>query len=164
MVADGEFREDLWFRINTFEIPLPPLRERIEDIPLSGAALGRAFRRARRQRRRTLRAGDAGGAHGRTRGRATSASWPTSIEHALILCDALPIRPEHLPQPFRSARVRERRCVPPSRYRRELEMQAIHDALDRHHGNKPKAADELGISLKTLYNKLNQSASLGKTG
>ena len=37
------------------------------------------------------------------------------------------------------------------------EMQAIYDALDRHHGNKPDAAEELGISLKTLYNKLNQT-------
>ena len=39
-------------------------------------------------------------------------------------------------------------------------MQAIQDALDRHGGNKPKAAEELGISLKTLYNKLNQAAAL----
>jgi transcriptional regulator with PAS, ATPase and Fis domain len=38
---------------------------------------------------------------------------------------------------------------------RELEMQAIHEALARNDGNKPKTADELGISLKTLYNKLN---------
>ncbi len=39
-------------------------------------------------------------------------------------------------------------------------MQAIHEALDRHDGNKPKAAEELGISLKTLYNKLNQAAAM----
>jgi two-component system NtrC family response regulator len=42
---------------------------------------------------------------------------------------------------------------------RELEMEAIHDALERNAGNKPKAADQLGISLKTLYNKLNQTGA-----
>jgi DNA-binding NtrC family response regulator len=46
---------------------------------------------------------------------------------------------------------------------RDLEMQAIHEALARCRGNKPKAAEELGISLKTLYNKLNQAAELSKT-
>ena len=46
---------------------------------------------------------------------------------------------------------------------RDLEIQAIHEALERHRGNKPKAAAELGVSLKTLYNKLNQAAELSKT-
>ena len=46
---------------------------------------------------------------------------------------------------------------------KDLEMQAIHESLARHDGNKPRAAEELGISLKTLYNKLNQTAVLEKT-
>ena len=46
---------------------------------------------------------------------------------------------------------------------RDLEMQAIHESLDRHDGNKPAVAEELGVSLKTLYNKLNQASSLEKS-
>ena len=42
-------------------------------------------------------------------------------------------------------------------------MQAIHESLERHDGNKPRAADELGISLKTLYNKLSQVGTLEKS-
>ena len=45
---------------------------------------------------------------------------------------------------------------------RDLEMQAIREALERNDGNKPAAADELGISLKTLYNKVNQAAETKK--
>ncbi len=100
-------------------------------------------------------------------------SWPGNvrelanvIEHAKILCERLPISPEHLPQRFAAPRV----SVPMSRPTsgqgtnlKELELQAIHDALARHNGNKPKAAEELGISLKTLYNKLNQVTSLSKS-
>ena len=46
---------------------------------------------------------------------------------------------------------------------RELEIQAIDEALERHDGNKPAAAEELGISLKTLYNKINQATNLEKS-
>ena len=46
---------------------------------------------------------------------------------------------------------------------RELEMAAIHDAMERTGGNKPQAAEQLGVSLKTLYNKLNAAGSLEKT-
>ena len=86
------------------------------------------------------------------------------IEHALILCEELPIRPEHLPQRFLTRQT----ATVPFRHKtgtnlRDLEMRAIQKALDRHQGNRSKAAEELGVSIKTLYNKLNQMAPLNKT-
>ena len=99
MVAAGEFREDLWFRINTFEIPLPPLRQRIEDIPLLARHMASRFR--------PLRGSDEGLFAPETLDMLIAHTWPGNvrelanvIEHAMILCDALPIRPEHLPQRF----------------------------------------------------------------
>jgi len=163
MVAKGEFREDLWFRVNTFEIPLPPLRERIEDVePLAGHLAARF--------------GAAAGADDKVFAPEVlealkQHTWPGNvrelanvIEHAMILCEAGPIAPEHLPRRFTSRPI-ARPCLKtgPVRTLRQIEMQAIHDALDRHAGNKPKAAKQLGISLKTLYNKLNQAAELGRT-
>lgn len=163
MVAAGEFREDLWFRVNTFEIPLPPLRERKEDIPLLARHLAARF-------------GAAPDAHGQLiTAEAIQAleqhTWPGNvrelanvIEYALILCDRPPIRPEHLPAHLGSRRLATAAFKPagPATLR-ELEMRAIYEALERHGGNKPKAAEELGISLKTLYNKLNQAHTLSKT-
>ena len=64
MVEAGEFREDLWFRINTFEIPLPSLRERVEDIPPLARHLAGRFRRGDGRRRFDFLAGGAGGVDG----------------------------------------------------------------------------------------------------
>ena len=165
MVAAGEFREDLWFRVNTFEIPLPPLRERIEDVGLLARHLA------------ARHGAPAGRDDGIFTPEALAAlerhTWPGNvrelanvIEHALILCDDGPIGPEHLPQRFvAKVSLPAAAAKPPAGAvnLRDLEMQAIQEALDRHAGNKPKAAEELGISLKTLYNKLNQVATLGKS-
>jgi two-component system NtrC family response regulator len=92
-------------------------------------------------------------------------SWPGNvrelanvIEYATILCEQLPVLPDHLPNRFEA---RRQRTAPLRVHRplslREIEMQAILAAIDRHSGNKPQAAEELGISLKTLYNKLNHA-------
>ncbi len=163
MVAGGEFREDLWFRINTFEIPLPSLRERIEDIPPLARHLAARFGASV--------AGDEQVFSPEALTALRDHSWPGNvrelanvIEHAMILCDAPPIRPEHLPQRFLAPAAESIPFQPAATLNlRSLEMQAIHEALSRHHGNKPKAAEELGISIKTLYNKLNQATPLGKT-
>jgi two-component system NtrC family response regulator len=94
----------------------------------------------------------------------TAHVWPGNvrelanvIEHAAILCDQLPIEPEHFPQRFAKRQLRG-----PLRpiSLREIEMQAIYASIERHEGNKQAAAAELGISLKTLYNRLNQASQL----
>mgnify|MGYP001368728148 CR=1 FL=1 len=192
MVQQGEFREDLLFRINTVEIYAPPLRERIEDIPALAAHLIRRFRPQTPEGAELLTP--------EALDRLQRHSWPGNVrelanvlERALILGQGLPIRAEdlppqlgvgqepkrRLPAPFRSSETDSLRIplethlaktasssVPTTqsgRTLREIEMQAIAEALQRHGGNKAKAAEELGISLKTLYNKLNQTAELEKS-
>jgi two-component system NtrC family response regulator len=163
MVAKGEFREDLMFRINTFEIRLPPLRDRINDIPALAEYLLRRFSPS-------VRPGDIVFSPEALE-ILKSHHWPgnvrelaNAIEHATILCDELPILPDHLPNRFtpESTGIRVVRTTRPMTLR-EMEMHAIHDAIDRHDGSKPKAAEELGISLKTLYNRLSQAESLDKS-
>jgi two-component system NtrC family response regulator len=158
MVMSGEFREDLMFRVNTFEIQLPALRERRQDIaPLVHHLLDRLhFPSA------TPRLTDEALAL------LVQHDWPGNVrelanvvEHATILCDAAPILPEHLPGRLQcsvaSATPQVARL--PQLPLRDLEIMAIQQSLQRHQGNKPKAADELGVSLRTLYNKLNQTDS-----
>lgn len=153
MVEEGDFREDLMYRINTFEIHLPSLRTRIEDIPELAEHLYRRFRPGLPAEQPVFSP--------ETIDRLCAHSWPGNvrelanvIEHATILCDASPIQPKHLPQSFGSRTARVPELGPLSL--RELELHAIHQSLERHGGNKSVAAEELGVSLKTLYNKLNQ--------
>jgi two-component system NtrC family response regulator len=163
MLASGDFREDLMYRINTFEIFLPPLRDRIDDIgELAEHLLGR-FRGKGRAASRQL-ADDAIAI-------LKTHVWPGNvrelanvIEHATILCEDGPITAAHLPAHFNRRQLTGAAATNPGPISlRNLEMQAIYSALERNGGNKPKTADELGISLKTLYNKLNQASDLEKS-
>jgi DNA-binding NtrC family response regulator len=172
MIESDEFREDLFFRVNTFEIRLPPLRERRSDIPaLARHLLSRAARRPVDQVAELLTAEaiDALLEH----------DWPGNVremanvmEHAYIVAGGGPILAEHLPHHFRSGAsvpIRDVAKKSPAatavpapvadqgpRTLREIEMEHILRVLEKHNGNKRTAADELGIVLKTLYNKLNQ--------
>ena len=165
MVAEGTFREDLWFRINTFEIIIPPLRERLDDVKLLAQHLAERFQQP---------AGTGGELLSAEAVEVlTGHAWPGNvrelanvIEHAMILRDDGPITPEHLPRRFASlepAPTIKAVAQAPTGSLRDMEIQAIQAVLERHGGNKSRAAEELGISLKTLYNKLNRAASLGKT-
>lgn len=168
MISTDQFREDLFFRMNTFEIQLPPLRERKDDIPALAAHLLRRFapKRGGAESPITPEAVEALQAH----------DWPgnirelaNSIERATILAGGGPIRPEHLPtqpairrNPTSSSGNSPALAGPHfsildgTPTLRDIEMKYIQVVLERHHGNKPAASKELGISLKTLYNKINQ--------
>ena len=165
MIKEEAFREDLYFRINTFEIRLPPLRERRQDIPeLARHLLGRAARRPAEQVANLLspEAVDVLLEH----------EWPGNVremanvmEHAFIISGSQRITPEHLPHHIRPssgvptlslAVAPASGTTPGARTLREIEMEHVLRVLEKHGGNKPAAAAELGISLKTMYNKLNQ--------
>ena len=155
MVSEGEFREDLMYRINTFEIQLPPLRDRIDDMQeLAMHLLGRYRAEANKlEMPFDATALEALRAH----------VWPGNIrelanviEHASIICEQLPITAEDLPRKFGNRNLVGGKLATSGMSLREIEGHAIVAALDRHDGNKSAAAQELGISLKTLYNKINQ--------
>ena len=191
MVQEGNFREDLWFRINTFEIHLPPLKDRKEDLPELILALAKRFRTDLTQTTAAeLFTPEAYQLLLKYEYPGNVRQLANAIEHALILSEHFPIRTEDLPETMRhglsaspSRKAEEKSSRPfvhlgtpvaesvtihrnsvqelmsfdPSTTLRDLEMKAIESAMQRHSGNKSKAAEELGISLKTLYNKLNQT-------
>jgi DNA-binding NtrC family response regulator len=163
MIAADQFREDLFFRLNTFEIHLPPLRERKGDIvPLAHHMLRRfATKRHGNEPALTPEAIETLMAHdwqGNIR------ELANAIERATILSGGGAIRPEHLPTQIPARRpVQNATSAGPhfpipegTPTLRDIEMKYIQVVLEKHHGNKPAASKELGISLKTLYNKINQ--------
>lgn len=154
-IKTGEFREDLYYRLNVFQIHLPALCDRPEDIPALVELFVRRF---------------ASDASKRIPGVSEPAlkllmnyRWPGNIrelrnciERAVILCDGSKISEEHLP-----AEVRELEGVAALRLPLEMKLRDVSRAyieavLVRCGGNKTRTAQALGISEKTLYNKLNR--------
>jgi DNA-binding NtrC family response regulator len=157
MVEKEEFRQDLYFRINTFEIQMPPLRDRLDDLPELAQHL--------LLRRHSDRAGGCPEISEQALQVLATHHWPGNvrelanvIEHAAILSGGGTITPNHLPQQFRSPARKPAAAtnVGATPSLRDIEMEHILTVLEKHQGNKPNAARELGISLKTLYNKLHQ--------
>ncbi len=151
MVATRTFRDDLFYRLSVFPIPLPPLRERPSDIiPLAEHILGQVTRRL--GKRIVGFSPDAAAT-------LTQYRWPGNIrelqnvvERAAILCQADYIEPAHLnlSAPSLSAPDDAPKTL------KDLEREAILKALTASGGNRRKAAEQLGIGLRTLYARLRE--------
>ncbi len=154
MVRDGTFREDLYFRLNVLQIALPPLRQRPEDIPLLTQHFIQRFRR-----------GTGKGIEGVTaEAMATLMKYEfpgnireleNIIERAFILCEGREVSVADLPPHvvMASQRAEGVRADEP-RGLDKVEREAIRVALERHGGNRTRAAKELGIHRTTLIRKL----------
>lgn len=149
MVEKGKFREDLYYRLNTIVIKLPPLRERKEDIPLFAAYFTEMFAKKYKKKgvsisKPVLR-------------KMVNYSWPGNIrelrhalERAVILSEGGKISDEFLfPQSIGITEEKECRIFSLE----ENEKNLIREALRHARGNVSMAAKMLGVSRKTLYNK-----------
>ena len=154
-VADGTFREDLYYRLSVFPIVLPPLHERKEDIP----ALAEHFLRLHCMERQK----DIEGFHPDVLPALMAHDWPgnvrelsNAIERAVVLAEEAQILCEHLLRygTTQAAAAQPEPCRPMTLA--ELERVHIEHVLRQTDGNKSLTADMLGVDRKTLWRKLRQ--------
>jgi DNA-binding NtrC family response regulator len=161
-VSTGKLREDLYYRLNVFALDLPPLRERNEDIPLLVQSFLSEFNRTNGK---GIRAVDQDAMH-----ILEHYPWPGNIrelrnviERATILAESEFIEPRHLPPTLleRNEESLPTLTLSPGTTVDEAERRLILLTLDHTRNNKTRAAEILGISLKTLHNKLNRMKDEG---
>ncbi|PWB32289.1 Fis family transcriptional regulator [Pseudomonas sp. SDI] len=147
MVAEGTFREDLYYRISAFPIRLPALRERVDDLPLLVESLlqrmaGKAAPQVDREAMKQL---CLYGYPGNIR------ELRNVLERARLFTDDGVIRPEHLPQELTGAAL----SAAPRRQPRD-HLGQLAQALDGYQGSRSELAKELGMSERTLYRRLRE--------
>jgi len=155
-IADGRLREDLYYRLNIFELALPPLRERRDDIPLLAQYFVRRFNRKHGVQAQGLRPPSLE--------RLAGWHWPGNVrelrnvmERAIVLARDGWIEPTHLPPHIRNPAPHHdpRPIELPSQVTlAEAERLLVLGALERTGHNKAAAARQLGMDVKTIRNKL----------
>ncbi len=154
MVEEGSFREDLFYRLNILQITLPPLRERREDVPLLGSEFLSHFARVYRKPVEVIPQ--------ETQRLLENYHWPGNvrelrnvIEQAVLLARGRTLEPELLPQMiYRAGPVEEVIRIRLGSTMRDAEKEIILRTLEAREGNKKVTAEVLGISRRSLYNKL----------
>ena len=160
-VSKGQLRSDLYFRLDVVRINMPPLREHLDDLPELTAAL---LEELNRKHNRTVKAVD-----DEVLETFRQYSWSgnvrelrNTLERALVTCSAEILRSKDLALPsgqLVSADAGDRLRLRPGLTVEEAERRLIFETLAFTQNNKTRAAELLGISLKTLHNKLKEYAT-----
>ena len=153
LTEEGEFRSDLYYRINVVRLRLPPLRERREDLPLLIDHFIRHFDRLR-SKGITEIAPEALAILMRHDYPGNVRELENIIEHCFVLCRGDTILPEHLPEHLRPGGGQAPAAKLRSATLRDAEARAIMDALRRNGYNRLAAARELGVHKSTLFRKV----------
>jgi len=152
-LADGRLREDLYFRINTITMRVPPLRERAEDIPLLCSSF---FQKFSKRYHKSLKGISPAAYQLLIRFR-----WPgnvreleNAIERSVLVAKGTEVQPQDLPESIREEAASTSFSVPPHHTLAEIERLTILQTLQRTNWNKQEAASILGLYRPTLYSKL----------
>jgi len=155
-IRQGRFREDLFYRLDVFPILLPAVRDRASDIPLIVDHFLKHFNKIYRN--------DIRGISPECINRLESYGWPGNvreiknvIHRAVVMCSGGVLLPEHLPKRFFSQRNRRPKVsIQLGSSLEEAEKKMIARTLEWNNNNRQRAAAILGISRRTLYNKISK--------
>jgi PAS domain S-box-containing protein len=152
LVQDGQFRDDLYYRIRVIHLVLPALRQRREDIPLLTDHIVAKFNR--------LQGKDIAGVSVEAMARLLEHDFPGNvreleniIEQAFVLCRSGIIELHHLPPELRASPYASAEGLSPMSLR-TMEKLLITEILQRRSGNRKLAARDLGVDVSTLYRKI----------
>jgi PAS domain S-box-containing protein len=148
-IAQGRFREDLYYRINVVSLDIPPLRERPADIPVLVDHFLKIFRKKTRKPVERISA-EALIALRKYHFPGNVRELENAIEHAFVMCHGRQLRLEHLPSHIASQDGHPNGIA--GDYQSEKDV--IVGALRRHGGNRTLAAEELGVHRATLWRKI----------
>lgn len=153
LLDEGQLRKDLYFRVSTIKIKVPPLRERLDDVPLIAGRFLKRFNEQYGKRIKDLSPD--------TVMRLVRYDWPGNIrqlesviERAVLFCSGTELLPTCLPEEFQTRLASSSFVIPPLLPMEEIEREAIMQTLERTSGNIKKSAQILRFPRPTFYRKL----------
>ena len=153
LLDEGLLRKDLYFRVSTIKIKVPPLRERLDDVPLIASRFLKRFNEQYGKNIRDISPD--------TVMRLVRYDWPGNIrqlesviERAVLFCSGTELLPNFLPEEFQTRATGSTFVIPPLLPMEEIEREAIMQTLERTHGNIKKSAQILRFPRPTFYRKL----------